>query len=175
MSEMFPILATSLAASIEAVEHSCWIDTCARSWEPLSGRPYPGDFDSTSPSAAATSAGWVPLHRMLPGFARVFITIRGPQVHRDSKESEPLSRFPQKGSRGGKFPPPRCTSAQPKPLARPMLRLPQQEGLPPLGYPPIGLSRCVASRCSAPSAGDCARGKELRMAATSALTFATFS
>jgi len=47
MSEMFPSR-TSLAASIEAVEHSCWIDTCARSWEPLSGRPYPGDFDQHS-------------------------------------------------------------------------------------------------------------------------------
>jgi len=122
-------------------------------------------------NAATTSAGWAPLYWMLPRFARVFITIRGPQAHWDSVESNPPFPFPPRGKPGrGKVPPtPRHVPRQLTTLARPMLRLPPQEGLsPPLRHPPTSLSRCPQARTIAP-------GKKLRVAATSALTFMTFS
>ncbi len=51
----------------------------------------------------------------------------------------PLSRFPLRGKAGaGGFPPtPRHVPRQQKALARPMQRLPPQEGLRPLVYPPL--------------------------------------
>jgi hypothetical protein len=82
-----------------------------------------------------------------------------------SVESDPPFPFPPRGKPGrGKVPPtPRHVPCQPTTLARPMLRLPPQEGLsPPLRHPPTSLSRCVASVCSAPSEGDCARGKKIK-------------
>ena len=67
-----------------------------------------------------------------------------------SKELDsPPFPFPPPGeSRGGRVPPtPRHVTRQPTPLARPVLRLPPQEGFQsataeiPLAHPPIGLRR----------------------------------
>jgi hypothetical protein len=89
----------------------------------------------------------------------------------------PLPRFPQGESRGGESSPHAAARAAPaKTAGTAQAAAPPARGAsPPLRDPPIVLSRCVTSRCSALSEGDCARGKELRMAATSALTFTTFS
>jgi hypothetical protein len=87
-----------------------------------------------------------------------------------SKEFDPPFPFPQGESRGGMVPPtPLHVPRQPKPLARPLLRLPPQEGYAPLRDPPLGVSRW-----SAWSEADRTR-KKIRMAATSSLTFMTFS
>ena len=74
-----------------------------------------------------------------------------------SKESNPPFPFPPGESRGGVVPPtPLHVPRQPKPLARPMLRLPPQEGFqgaplnPPLRDPPAWPQRSPASRWSAP-------------------------
>jgi hypothetical protein len=99
-----------------------------------------------------------------------------------SKEFDPLSRFPQRKAGAGMVPPtPLHVPRQPKPLARPMLRLPPQEGFqkrsaePPLRDPPGLASADVRPPDGRPVAKMIARGKELRMAATSSLTFTTFS
>jgi hypothetical protein len=70
-----------------------------------------------------------------------------------SEESDPPFPFPPRGKPGrGKVPPtPRHVPRQPTTLARPMLRLPPQEGLsPPLRHPPTSLSRCLQTRAIAP-------------------------
>ena len=96
------------------------------------------------------------------------------------KSDLPLTRFPLRGKAGaGGFPPrrwPLCTSK--KRWHTSMPRLPPQEGFqsaplkPPLRIPPVGTTG--ASRWSGSICG-IEREKKLRMAATSALTFTTFS
>src|SRR5215471_746768 len=104
-------------------------------------------------NAATTSAGWAPLYWMLPRFARVFITIRGPQAHWDSVESNPPFPFPPKGKPGrGKVPPtPRHVPRQLTTLARPMLRLPPARG----AFAPLAPSP-DQSQPMFPSEDDCA-------------------
>src|SRR5262249_61451714 len=84
-------------------------------------------------NAATTSAGWAPLYWMLPRFARVFITIRGPQAHWDSVESDPKEK-----ARAWKVTPtPRHVPRQPTTLARPMRGSPRERGVgPPCAIPP---------------------------------------
>ena len=98
-----------------------------------------------------------------------------------SKESDPPFPFPPGASRGGAGPPTRRTlRASQNRWHASMQPLPPQEGFqtaplkPPLRDPPEGLSRCTASRWPA-GATIIARRKELGKAATSALTFMTFS
>src|SRR5215510_11169614 len=88
-------------------------------------------------NAATTSAGWAPLYWMLPRFARVFITIRGPQAHWDSVESDPKEK-----ARAWKVPPtPGHVSRQPTTLARPMRGSPRKRGFrPPCAIPPRPVS-----------------------------------
>ena len=99
-----------------------------------------------------------------------------------SKESNPPFPFPPGESRGGVVPPtPLHVPRQPKPLARPMLRLPPQEGFQgaPLN-PPLARSTGLASAESSlplvgPGTKMITRRRESTRAATSALTFMTFS
>jgi len=95
------------------------------------------------------------------------------------KSELPLSRFPLRGKAGaGGFPPRRRDDVrQQKTLAHIMLRLPPQGGFqsaslkPPLRIPPMGATGAVVMADSTFGIGR----EKLRMAATSTLTFTTFS
>src|ERR1017187_5282537 len=79
------------------------------------------------PSANRSVAGWMALENMRKNNLRSAC---------GSKELDPLSRFPMGKAGVGMVPPtPRHVPCQPKPLARPMRRLPPQEGFAPLRDP----------------------------------------
>ena len=99
-----------------------------------------------------------------------------------SKEFDPPFPFPQGGSRGGDGSPHAAHDArQPNPLARIDAAAPPARGVskrsaaPPLRDPPDLASADVQPPAGWPGAKMIARGKELRKAATSSLTFTTFS
>ena len=86
----------------------------------------------------------------------------------------PPSRFPRGETGAGMVPPtPRHVPCQPKSLARPMRRLPPQEGFAPLRDPPLVhiVLRTVTDQPKAWAE----YGERAEDAATSALTFMTFS
>src|SRR5262252_6012849 len=99
-----------------------------------------------------------------------------------SKEFDPPFPFPPGASRVGVVPPtPLHVPRQPKPLARPMLRLPPQEGVqdaplkPPLRDPPDLASAVYSLPLVGPGTKVITRRRESTRAARSALTFTTFS
>ena len=114
-------------------------------------------------TAATTSAGCAPLHRMREN---------SHSFHHDSWASGPLgqqgirSPFPvsPRGTPGrGWFPPRRCTfRASQYRWHGPCCGSPRKRGCaPPLRHPPIGLSRCGASDARL-ERGDGARGKRIK-------------
>ena len=99
-----------------------------------------------------------------------------------SKESDPLSRFPRGKPGRGRFPPtPRTMPASQPRWQASMQRLPPQEGFqsaplkPPLRHPPDWCHPLFCLPMVGLDVRDPERQKELKMAATSALTFTTFS
>ena len=118
------------------------------------------------PSANRSVAGWMALENRRKNNLRSAC---------GSKELDPLSRFPMGKAGVGMVPPtPRITfRSQPKPPARLHAAAPRQEGFAPLRDPPCPLDRCVPRWLSREHRRS--TGKDQRMAATSALTFMTFS